>query len=266
MNRSINRDRPSGGWMDYCRKHENTLLAIGAVLAFLVIWEILPDTGLANPFFSSSPSRILKAGQWLFAHGFWQDILVSLGEFAAGMLLAVLVSIPLGLLLGWYRRLNAAFEPFVTMLNAMPRVALLPLIILWLGIGMESKVAAVFLGAFFPLVVNVMAGVRTVDETLLKCARSFGASDRQVFTSLALPSSVPFLVAGMRLALGRGLVGVVVGEMLASTAGIGHMMTLASATFQTDKMFVGLILLAGFGYSLTELLKRLEKRFESWRP
>jgi NitT/TauT family transport system permease protein len=172
----------------------------------------------------------------------------------------------LGLLLGWYRRLNAMFEPFVTMLNATPRVALLPLIILWLGIGMQSKVAAVFLGAFFPLVVNVMAGVRAVDETLLKCARSFGASDRQIFTTLALPSSVPFIVAAMRLAVGRGLVGVVVGEMLASTAGIGHMMALASATFQTDKMFVGLLLLAGFGYFLTELLKRLEKRYESWRP
>jgi NitT/TauT family transport system permease protein len=124
----------------------------------------------------------------------------------------------------------------------------------------------VFLGAFFPLVVNVMAGVKTVDETLLKCARSFGATDRQVFTKLALPTSVPFLVAGMRLALGRGLVGVVVGEMLASTAGVGHMMTLAGDTFQTDKVFVGLILLAVFGYTLTELLKWLEKRFESWRP
>jgi ABC-type nitrate/sulfonate/bicarbonate transport system permease component len=202
----------------------------------------------------------------LFGHGLWNDIGVSLGEFVLGLSLAIVVSIPLGLLLGWYRRLNAMFEPFVTMLNATPRVALLPLIILWLGIGMQSKVAAVFLGAFFPLVVNVMAGVRAIDETLLKCARSFGASDRQVFTTLALPSSVPFIVAAMRLAVGRGLVGVVVGEMLASTAGIGHMMALASATFQTDKMFVGLLLLAGFGYFLTELLKRLEKRYESWRP
>ena len=255
---------PTNRAAEFLRKHENALLALGAGLAFLVLWELLPDLGLVNPFFTSSPARIYRAAGWLFAHGFWSDILVSLGEFAAGTALATLFSIPLGLLLGWYRRLNAAFEPFVTMLNAMPRVALLPLIILWLGIGMMSKVAAVFLGAFFPLVVNVMAGVKTVDESLLKCARSFGASDRQVFSTLALPSSVPFLVAGMRLAIGRGLVGVVVGEMLASTGGVGHMMALASASFQTDKMFVGLILLAGFGYILTELLKRLEKHFESW--
>jgi len=245
-------------------KHENVLLALGAMLAFLILWEILPAIGLANPFFTSSPSRILAAAGWLFAHGFWNDLLVSLKEFVAGIGLAILFSIPLGLLLGWYRRLNAMFEPFVTMFNAMPRVALIPLIILWLGIGTQSKVAAVFLGAFFPLMINMMAGVKTVDETLLKCARSFGATDRQIFTTLALPTCAPFLVAGMRLALGRGLVGVVVGEMLASTAGVGHMMTLASASFQTDKMFVGLVLLAGFGYFLTDLLKRLEQRFAFW--
>jgi ABC-type nitrate/sulfonate/bicarbonate transport system permease component len=266
MNQPPAHDRRFRYFPDFFRRNESTLLAIGAMLVFLLLWELLPDIGLANPFFTSSPSRIVVAGLWLFAHGFWNDILVSLGEFAIGMALAILFSIPLGLLLGWYHRMNAAFEPFVTMFNAMPRVALIPLIILWLGIGTQSKVAAVFLGAFFPLVINVMAGVKTVDETLLKCARSFGATDRQVFKTLALPTCVPFLVAGMRLALGRGLVGVVVGEMLASTAGVGHMMALASSTFQMDKMFVGLILLAGFGYFLTVLLTRLEKRFESWRP
>jgi len=257
---------PPHGMANFFRRHENTFLSLTAFLVFLFLWELLPALGWVNPFFTSSPSRIVAAAGWLFAHGFWNDILVSLEEFAIGMGLAVLFSIPIGLLLGWYRRLNATFEPFVTMFNAMPRVALIPLIILWLGIGTESKIAAVFLGAFFPLVINVMAGVRTVDETLLKCARSFGANDRQIFRTLALPSCVPFLVAGMRLALGRGLVGVVVGEMLASTAGVGHMMTLASDTFQMDKMFVGLILLAGFGYILTVLLIRLEKHFEFWRP
>lgn len=247
------------------QKYENVLLAGGTVLAFLAVWEFFPAAGLVDPFFTSSPSRIFNAARWLFAHGLWNDIRVSLLEFSTGIGLAILLSLPIGLLLGWYRRLNAMFDPFISMLNATPRVALLPIIILWLGIGIQSKIAAVFLGAFFPLVINIMAGVRTVDEVLLKCSRSFGASDRQVLTTLVMPTCVPFFVAGMRLALGRGLVGVVVGEMLASTAGIGHMMTLASASFQMDKMFVGLILLAGFGYALTEILRRLETRFESWR-
>lgn len=265
MNHPSAQNKKSGALRRFIQKYESSFLATSAALAFLLLWELLPDLGLINPFFTSSPSRILTASQWLFAHGFWKDILVSLEEFSAGIGLAILLSLPIGLMLGWYRRLNAMFEPFITMLNATPRVALIPIIILWLGIGIESKIAAVFLGAFFPLVVNVMAGVKTVDETLLKCARSFGANDQQVFSTLVLPTSVPFIVAGMRLALGRGLVGVVVGEMLASTAGIGHMMTLASSTFQMDKMFVGLILLAGFGYLLTEFLKRLERKYESWR-
>jgi ABC-type nitrate/sulfonate/bicarbonate transport system permease component len=259
------RPRKTSRLVSFLQKNERPILAGGTALAFLVLWEALPAFGLVNPFFTSSPTRILAAAQWLFAHGLWNDIRVSLTEFALGMGLAILLSLPIGLLLGWYRRLNAMFEPFITMLNATPRVALLPLVILWLGIGIESKVAAVFLGAFFPLVVNLMAGVRTVDETLLKCARSFGASDRQVFSTLIMPSCVPFFVAGMRLALGRGLVGVVVGEMLAATAGIGYMMNLASSTFQMDKVFVGLLLLAGFGYVFTEILKRLETKFDSWR-
>ncbi len=181
------------------------------------------------------------------------------------MLIACILGILVGMLLGWYRTLDAMFEPFVTMFNAMPRVALLPLIIIWLGIGIESKVAAVFLGAFFPIVITVMRGVRTVDENLLKCSRSFCASDWQVFKTLVLPTCVPYLVAGMHIAVGRGLVGVVIGELLASQAGIGHMINKASTSFQTDKVFVGIILLTVFGYFLTEVLKQLEKIFEPWR-
>ncbi|NIO70518.1 MAG: ABC transporter permease subunit [Anaerolineae bacterium] len=126
--------------------------------------------------------------------------------------------------------------------------------------------AVVFLGAFFPILVNTLAGVRTIDETLLRCARSFGANDRQIFTTLALPNSVPFVITGMRLGVGRGLVGIVVGELVAATAGVGYMMSVAGAMFQTDKVFVGIVLLASSGYVAVELLKKIEARFESWRP
>ncbi len=147
----------------------------------------------------------------------------------------------------------------------MPYVAILPLIILWFGIGIQSKIVAVFLAAFFPLAINIIVGVKTVDPGLMACARSFGANDRQVFRTLVLPSSVPFVVAGLRIAVARGLVGVFVGEMLASSSGIGHMMSAASSTFQTDKLFVGIVILAGTGYLLIEMIKRLEKRLNSWR-
>jgi ABC-type nitrate/sulfonate/bicarbonate transport system permease component len=253
------------GFLQLVQSFKKLMLFLITLVIFLALWELLPALGWIDPFFTSSPSLILRAANWLFAHGLWNDIRISLGEFSLGMLIAILSGILVGMVLGWYRTLDAMFEPFITMFNAMPRVALLPLIIVWLGIGIESKVAAVYLGAFFPIVISVMKGVRTVDENLLKCARSFCATDWQVFRTLALPTCVPFLVSGLHIAVGRGLVGVVIGELLASQAGIGNMINKASATFQTDKVFVGVILLTGFGYFLTEIIKQLEKIFDSWR-
>jgi NitT/TauT family transport system permease protein len=253
-------------WRVFLRRNENRLLAIGTFVCFLILWELLPRLGLVKPLFTSSPTRIIKAATWLFARGFWFDIYISALEFVIGFGLAVIIGIPLGFLLGWNQRIYAMFDPFISALNATPRVAMLPLVILWLGIGVKSIVAVVFLGAVFPLLVNAITGVRNVDENLLLCAHSFGAKDRQILISLALPASIPFLIAGMRLAVGRALVGVVVGELVASRAGIGHMMSKAGATFQTDKFFVGVVILALSGYFLTEVFKHLETHFESWRP
>jgi ABC-type nitrate/sulfonate/bicarbonate transport system permease component len=257
------------GWISLASRlhiREETWIAIGTILVFLFLWELVARLEIVKPIFISSPSRIFNAAIWLAFHGLWKDVLVSFMEFALGFLAAVALAIPLGLLLGWYSRLNAMFDPFITALNATPRVALIPLIIVWIGIGIELKIAVVFLGAFFPLVLNVMMGVKTVDESLLSCARSFGARDRQIFSTLILPTSLPFIVAGMRLAIGRALVGVVVAELVTSTAGLGHLIYVAGATFQTDKLFVGIVILSLFGYLITEILKRLEAHFENWRP
>jgi len=248
------------------RRYDNALLGWLTLVAFFVLWELIPALGLVKPLFTSSPSRIFKAALWLAERGLWQDIQVSALEFGIGFGLAVICGVPLGILLGWHDRLRAMFNPLISAFHATPRVALLPLLILWLGIGIGSKIAIVFLGAIFPVLITVMAGMRTLDENLLKCARSFGANRRQIFLTLALPSTVPFIIAGMRLAVGRALIGVVVGELVASTAGIGHMMSIAGATFQTDKVFVGILILAGTGYALTELLTRIETHFERWRP
>lgn len=241
------------------------LLGLISISGFILLWELLPAMGWIDPFFSSSPSRILSTAQSMFAQGFWKDIQVSLTEFFWGMLIATIFGILLGLLLGWYRTLNVMFEPFITIMNAAPRVALIPLMILWLGIGLQSKIAAVVLGAFFPLVISAMKSVRTLDYNLLNCARSFGANDFQVFLTLIIPNSVPFVIAGMHIAIGRGLVGVVIGELLASKAGVGHVMAVASSTFQTDKLFVGLVCLTGFGFLLTKFLEYFETKFNRWR-
>lgn len=177
-----------------------------------------------------------------------------------------LIGIPLGILLGWYRRLYYFLDPTLSAFYATPRVALLPLLIIWLGIGIWSKIAVVFLGAVFPILLSTVAAVRTADARLLRAAHSFGATDLQIFRTIILPGSVPFIITGLRLGVGRALVGVVVGEMVAATAGIGLMISIAGNTFQTDRVFVGIFLIAAAGVVLVEALTRLERRFEKWRP
>ena len=246
---------------------QRPILGVTGVLVFFSIWEYIGTSGLVNPLFVSAPTKILRAAIGMIQQGdIWNDLYVSGAEFAIGFALAIVIGIPLGMLLGWYRTVYYILDPFVTAFNATPRIALTPLFIIWFGIGIWSKVALVFLGAFFPIVLNTFAGVRTLDELLLRAARSFGANDRQIFRTIVLPGSVPFILSGLRLGLGRALVGIVVGEMVAATAGIGYSMAVAGATFQTDKLFVGVLILTAFGVLFTEGLNRLEHRFDAWRP
>ncbi len=134
------------------------------------------------------------------------------------------------------------------------------------GIGIESKIWIVFLGAFFAVLINTMAGVRSLDENLLRVARSFGASQLDVFRTIALPGSVPFILTGLRLATGHALIGIVVGEIVGAPHGIGRMMWIAGQTFQSSRMFVGLFFLAITGVILTYALQKLERHFDAWRP
>lgn len=248
------------------RTHENFFLGLIAVAAFLVFWEASVDLGWVKPLFTSSPSRILTTFLAMAADGsIWNDLWVSFVEFALGYSLSIVVGVPLGIAMGWYRRLDAVLDPFVSALYATPRIALLPLIVIWFGVDMPSKVAIIFLSSVFPILVNTITGVRTIDRDFIKVARSFGASDAQLFLTVALPSSVPLLLTGLRLGLGHALIGIVVGEMYGASAGIGYMMSVAGAMFQTDRVMVGIIIVAGAGMALTQALRMIEKRFESWR-
>src|SRR6202011_1913641 len=131
-----------------------------------------------------------------------------------GFALSIIIGLPLGILMGWYRRLNMALDPFVTFFYSIPRVALTPLLIIWFGIGINSKIAVVFLGALFAIIINAAVGVRNLDPALIKAARSFGASDAQLFRTIVLPGCVPFILAGFRLGLAHALTGVVVAELI----------------------------------------------------
>jgi ABC-type nitrate/sulfonate/bicarbonate transport system permease component len=247
---------------------EKKILGTIAVILFLVVWELVGNVyQLINPMFMSAPSLIAKAGVELFRSGeIWNDLYVSGVEFAWGFALSVVVGIPFGIGIGWYKKMAYIFDPFINAMNATPRVALLPLIIIWLGIGILSKIGIIFIGAVFPLMINTRDGVKTTPITLVDAARSFGASQWQIFKSVVVPSTVPFVLTGLRLAIGRSLIGVFVGELYAATAGIGFMITVAGATFQTDKVFVGILIFIITGLVATDILDRIERRFDEWRP
>lgn len=249
-------------------RREKAILGGSAVIIFLTIWELVGNVfQLINPMFMSAPSLIFKAAVGLFSSGeIYNDLYISGTELFGGFLLSAVFAIPFGIMVGWYKKMSYVFDPFINAMNATPRVALLPLVIIWLGIGILSKVGIIFLGAVFPMMINTRDGVKTTPLNLLTAARSFGASEWILFKAVVLPSTVPFILSGLRQGLGRAIVGVMVGELYAATAGIGFMITVAGATFQTDKVFVGVLIFAITGMLGTEVLSRVERRFDKWRP
>ena len=247
--------------------YENAILGALGVIGFLLLWEWAGTSMENGKLFFSSPTMVAAAFARLSGQpSFWNDVWISFQEFAYGYLASIVVGIPLGIAMGWYRRVNALFDPLVSAFYATPRVALVPLLLIWFGIGIWSKIALVFLGALFPILISTLAGIRSLDDSLIKVSRAFGARDWQIFTTLALPGSVPFILAGLKLAVGRALIGVVVAEYVAAQAGIGQMMAKAGATFQTDRVMVGVLLIAFAGIASIEILRRIEQRFDSWRP
>jgi ABC-type nitrate/sulfonate/bicarbonate transport system permease component len=265
-------------------RHERAVLGFCAIALFLVFWEGLergwwsdllqPLIGAdaqrwrIKPIFISSPALIVQAAYRMFfvTGEIWRDLGLSGLEFVIGLAIAIMVGIPLGLAAGWYRWLSYAAAPFLAALNATPQVAFLPLIIIWVGTGFATKVLIIFLLAVLPIAINAQAAVRTTDARLVKVAKSFGAGEWLFFRSVILPSAVPFLLAGLRLAIGRGMIGIVVGEVYGSTGGVGMMISQAGSRFQTDRVFVGVLTIAAAGVMLVELLRRIEQRVEVWRP
>jgi NitT/TauT family transport system permease protein len=247
--------------------HERLVIGGGTLAAFLLLWEALGASGLVDPLFVSSPSQVAQAGwQLLRDRDFWTDVAVSGHEFLLGYAAAVALAIPLGLAIGLSRRLQYMLSPFVDTLNAVPRVTLLPLIVIWLGIGIWSKVAVVLLGAVIPILINTQSGVKVSEARFIRLARSFSASPAKIFTSIILPGTVPFIFTGLKYGAGRALLGVVVGELYASTAGLGHMIADAGNTLQTDVVFFGVAIFMATGLVVVSLLDSIEQRFEKWRP
>jgi NitT/TauT family transport system permease protein len=210
---------------------------------------------------------VLRAGAELYQSGrLLHHLYVSGIEFFWGYLISILIGVPLGIALGWYQRFNYSMDPFINALYAAPVVAFLPLLVIWLGIGLASKLTLIFMAAVFPILMNTRDAVKTTPASLLEAARSFQASQYQIFRTIVLPSAIPFILAGLRLGAGRALIGVFVAELYIAQAGVGQMIAEAGATFNTDVVLVGVVIFAAVGMITLELLTQLERRFDKWRP
>jgi len=251
----------------WLRRHERALIGAATLLVFLLLWETAFRFSWINPLFISAPSQVAAASVGVFSSAdFRNDLMISGTKFVVGYVMAIAIGIPLGLAVGGYRRLYFALSPFIHTLNTIPRVTLLPLIIIWFGIGIWSKIIVVFLGALIPMIINTYAGVRASEERFLRVARSFNASEIRVFRTVVLPGTVPFIFTGLKYASGRALLGVIVGELYAATAGIGYFIVSSGNSLQTDKMLLGILIMIATGLVTLQVLDRLERRFDAWRP
>jgi NitT/TauT family transport system permease protein len=249
------------------KRHEALILGGTAVVLALAVWQACWSAGWISPLFFSGPSAIAKRFYEDLVHAHLRsDMAYSGRNFIVGFALALVAGVVMGVIVGWYRRVEMLLNPFLTTLYATPRIAMIPLIIIWFGIGMWSKVVIVFLSAFFPILVNTIGGVKATDPDLLRAARAFCASDWQIFATLAIPGAVPFILTGVRQGVMLGLIGVVVGEMFGGSEGIGFMVSYGGQTFATDTLFAGVLIIAFAGIVLTALTERLERHFSRWRP
>jgi len=259
-------------WISPALRQRLVSLALGtaSIALLLIAWELLPHILSVQPgtrLFFAVPSRIFATLWQMISSGtLWAPLAVSATAFAIGLGLAIAAGLPLGILLGRSPTLNAMFDPFVTAFNATPRLVFLPLLMLWLGIGLWSKVAIVFSGALFPLLINTHEGVRDADKLLINVVRSFGANKWDVSRLVVIPNALPFIVVGLRLAIGRAILGVVVAEFFGAQEGLGVVMVRAASSFKVDVVFAGLIVFAVLSLVMTGLVKIIEDRMERWRP
>jgi NitT/TauT family transport system permease protein len=244
---------------------ENVLYPSVTLLIILVIWEAFGRLNLIDPFMFSWPSKIfVEAMAFFISAEVFTHLAVSGVEVGIGFAMA-LIGIPIGLAMGYWKKLEFAFDPFVTALYTTPMIALTPLFVLWFGLGTFSKVMMVFALSIFPILINTMSGVKMTEQSLIKAARSYGANEAQMFKEVIFPSAIPFIITGIRLAIGRALIAVVVAEMLAGNVGIGYAIRHASELFQTAQYLAYVVVLMVLSVFVTELLKLFEKKLAPWR-
>jgi NitT/TauT family transport system permease protein len=240
------------------------VITLASISIMLILWEIFGRR--VNPVFGSYPSAIAVAFWELAVSGqLWSALYESLRPFLLGYALAILIGVPLGLLIGGFRVAEAALGIYVTAGYAMPLVALVPLLILWLGLGFAVKVSVVFLMALFPICINTWLGVVAVPKTLIEVGKSFVAPDLVILRRIVLPATLPYIMAGVRLAVGRAVVAMVIAEFFTTISGLGAVIINSANNFDTATMFVPIIILMLMAVGLNWLIGWVERRVAPWQ-
>jgi ABC-type nitrate/sulfonate/bicarbonate transport system permease component len=239
------------------------LFRYGFVLLILIVWQIVGP--FINPIFFTYPTKIAEAFYTTTMSGELPYFLgQSLEVMVYGLTTALIVGIPLGIAMARIRWLDWALDLPINALYATPLVAVVPLLVLWFGIYLKAKIIVVFLFAVFPVLINTYQGVRECDKNMLEVAHSFRSSEWRVWRDVLLPFAVPYIIAGIRLAIGRGLIGMIIAEFYTTISGLGFMITRYANVFEMDKTFVPVIVLMVLGVSLTSLLKWVGRRIAPW--
>jgi NitT/TauT family transport system permease protein len=247
------------------RRWTTTQIAIRIISLFVVLgaWEYLGRH--INPVLFTYPTAVGSAAVKMIASGeLWKYLSQSLIVLFAGLGLATVFGIALGLIMARFWVVDVALDTYITALYSIPSVALVPVLVLWFGFEITAKIAVVFLFTFFPIVINTHQGVKNVDNRLTEVGRAFRCSERQLWIHIVLPAAVPYIVTGLRLAIGRGLIGMVLADLYTAITGIGYLISRYASIYRTDAMFVPIATLGLLGITLTGLLRFVEKRVAPW--
>ena len=252
--------------LSFGERHRKVLLGGLSVALFFAAWQAVFLVVPFNPLFISKPSLIAESCVDLLASGdLARDLAISAVPFVYGFTAAVVVGVSVGIVMGWRVRVGYALDPLMTVFYASPLVALAPLVIVFFGVGVAGKAIIIFVLAVFPFIFNAHAGVRAVDPLLVNVVRSLGGTEKDLYLKLILPSVLPYIVAGARIAVGRGLIGILVGEFFAASEGIGYAIARFGDLFALDKMFACIVSIMIIAVVLTEGIRWAERTAFPWR-
>ncbi|GHH77143.1 amino acid ABC transporter permease [Streptomyces sulfonofaciens] len=246
-------------------RHLNLFLGVIGLAAVLALWQICAVTGIVDPNFSSSPSGAFTALVDSISTGaVWDPLGSTLSIVAWGMLISVVVAIPAGLLIGRNRILYGLTDPLISIMYSVPYVVFLPMLIFWFGIEMNARIVIVVWSALFPLLINVIAGARNLESSHMQVAKVFCASRVMTLRSVAFPATLPYILAGVRQAVGRALIGAIVAELFMGSAGLGYQVQLQTSNFEMDDAMASIAVIAVVAIVLTRGVAYLERRFTFW--